>query len=351
MENSPHPHFSSTKCPKQDRRYLEKFSQFELSVLQWLFKVRLATTHSLLDSTDFTSNFNSPEAYTLRPGVEVPDAGTHVAIDAEFVTLVREEMIVTAAGERVVINPKRQGIGRVSVLRVGGEDEGIPFIDDYITINEPIVDYVTQFSGLEEGDLDPGRSKHAPVSLKIAYKKLWLLLNLGCIFVGHGLKSDFLEINVYVPKDQIIDTVELFRQRDNPRTLRLALLAELLLREEVQTGNHDSIEDARTALRLWRKYEEFEDAGIVDHIVNKAYRDAKKTDFKPRWEHEAAQLEKHRGKVGVASTSVDLGLLGGRETPEVGMAAGSGRSTPVRRGRQGGESEGVGVGYFESPLK
>ena len=258
-------------------------------------------------------------------------------------------MEITADGNRVVTNPKRHGLGRVSVLRVGGEDEGIPFIDDYIAINEPIVDYVTQYSGIEEGDLDPRRSRHALVSLKIAYKKLWLLLNLGCIFVGHGLSKDFLEANMHVPKEQIIDTADLFLQRDNPRRLRLAMLAELLLREEVQTGNHDSIEDARTALRVWRKYQEFDDAGIVEHAINKAYRDARKTGYVPRWEYETALAEKQKGKAGVGGGGTESALV---VTPEVGMAAGnstSGTVTPVRRGRQGGESEGN--GYFESPLK
>lgn len=301
------------------------------------------------NSADICSIFNSPEAFTLKPGLEIPEPGTHVAIDAEFVTLVREELIITADGNRVIVNPTRHGLGRVSVLRVGGEDEGVPFIDDYITINEPIVDYVTQYSGIEEGDLDPRRSKHALVSLKIAYKKLWLLLNLGCVFVGHGLSKDFLEINMYVPREQIIDTVDLFHQRDNPRRLRLAMLAELLLREEVQTGNHDSIEDARAALRLWRKYQEFDDAGIVEQIINKAYRDAKRTGFIPRWEFEAGFGEKQKGKNGAGGVSADLAVLGGRVTPELVTGSGSGRVTPVRRGGQGGESEGV--GYFESPLK
>lgn len=307
---------------------------------------------SSFNLTDITSIFNSREAYTLKPGVEVPESGTHVAIDAEFVILVREEIELTANGSRVVTNPKRNGLGRVSVLRVGGEDEGIPFIDDYITINEPIVDYVTQYSGIGEGDLDPRRSRHALVSLKVAYKKLWLLLNLGCIFVGHGLGKDFLEVNIHVPKEQIIDTADLFLQRENPRRLRLAMLAELLLREEVQTGNHDSIEDARTALGLWRKYQEFEDAGLVEQIVNKAYRDARKTGYVPRWEYEAALAGKQEGNPGVGGGSADMILLGGRVSPEMGMAAGSGTSgtvTPARRGRQGGESEGN--GYFESPLK
>lgn len=296
-----------------------------------------------------TSIFNSPEAFSLKPGVEAPEAGTHVAIDAEFVILAREEIEITADGQVVVLNPKRNGLGRVSVLRVGGEDEGIPFIDDYITINEPIVDYVTQYSGIEEGDLDPRHSKHSLVSLKSAYKKLWLLLNLGCIFVGHGLGKDFLEANMHVPREQIIDTADLFLQRDNSRRLRLAVLAELLLREEVQTGYHDSIEDARTALRIWRKYEEFEDAGIVEHIVNKAYRDARKTNYIPKWEYEAMNSDKSKGKVGVGGGSADLVLLGGRVSPEMAGSGASGTVTPVRRGRQGGEGEGS--GYFESPLK
>lgn len=261
--------------------------------------------------------------------------------------LAREEIDITVDGTKVTLNPKRNGLGRVSVLRVGGEDEGIPFIDDYIAINEPIVDYVTQYSGIEEGDLDPRRSKHALVSLKVAYKKLWLLLNLGCIFVGHGLGKDFLEANMHVPREQIIDTADLFLQKDNARRLRLAMLAELLLREEVQTGSHDSIEDARTALRLWRKYQEYEDAGIGEHIINKAYRDARKTNYVPRWEYEAAISEKLKGKPGVGGASADLVLLGGRVTPEVGGV--SGTVTPVRKGRQGGEGEGS--GFFESPLR
>lgn len=294
--------------------------------------------------TDFASIFNSPEAFVLRTGIEIPGPGTHVAIDAEFVVLVREEIEITADGQCVVVSPKRNGLGRVSVLRGEGEDEGIPFIDDYIAIREPIVDYVTQYSGLEEGDLDRRRSKHELVSLKVAYKKLWLLLNLGCIFVGHGLGKDFLEANLHVPKEQIIDTADLFLQKD--KALKLSLLAELLLREEVQTGNHDSIEDARTALHLWRKYQEFDDAGIVEQIVNKAYRDARKTNYVPRWGYEAGGSEKKGKSGGAVGGSADLMLLGGRVTPEVG---GSGRVTPVWRARQGGEGEGS--GYFESPLK
>lgn len=41
------------------------------------------------------------------------------------------------------------------------------------------------------GDLDPNTSRHTLVPLKVAYKKLRLLVDLGCVFIGHGLAKDF----------------------------------------------------------------------------------------------------------------------------------------------------------------
>lgn len=45
------------------------------------------------------------------------------------------------------------------------------------------------------GDLDPQVSKFTLVPLKVAYKKLRLLVDLGCIFIGHGLAKDFRTIS------------------------------------------------------------------------------------------------------------------------------------------------------------
>jgi PAB-dependent poly(A)-specific ribonuclease subunit 2 len=245
---------------------------------------------------------------------EKPQPGTAVALDTEFVDLEKAEIDVKADGSQEMIRPSKSGLARVSVLRGSGMNEGAPFIDDYITIKDPIVDYVTQYSGIKPGDLDPRTSQHNLVPLKVAYKKLWLLLNLGCKFVGHGLASDFRKINIQVPKSQTVDTQYLFFHPSKNRRLSLRYLAWAVFKEYIQeettstkpagdsatsstttattttaaavsdstlAEGHDSIEDARMALRLWKKFQEYEDAGIISQILEEIFREGFKHGFRP----------------------------------------------------------------------
>ncbi|KAI4159216.1 MAG: hypothetical protein LQ342_006736 [Letrouitia transgressa] len=263
----------------------------------------------------------------LDPAAESPGPGTYIPIDTEFVRLQQEEIEILASGDRNVIRPTREGLARVSVLRGSGPDEGVSFINDYISISEPVVDYVTKYSGVTAEDLDPQRSHHPLVPLKVAYKKLWLLLNLGCIFVGHGLIKDFRNVNMFVPKDQVVDTVTLFYNPSrSKRNLSLRFLAWYLLKENIQSQTHDSIEDAWSALRLWKKYEEFKDAGIVEKMIDEIYTAGRKYNYRVPEKRE----ERYLG----------LGTSG-RETPDAGSGV-SGPTTPV--GKKAGANE-----YFESP--
>ncbi|CAG2001502.1 unnamed protein product [Fusarium graminearum] len=115
----------------------------------------------------------------------------------------------------------------------------------------------------------------------MVYKKMWILLNLGCKFLGHGLKQDFRVINIHIPKSQVIDTIDLFFLKNRLRKLSLAFLAWHLLKEDIQMETHDSIEDSRTALKLYKKYLEYQDAGILELMLQDIYRVGREVAFKP----------------------------------------------------------------------
>lgn len=217
----------------------------------------------------------------MSPNTERPGPDTIIALDTEFVAVRQPEIEMNSDGERETIRPIVYALARVSVVRGQGIDEGVPFIDDYIAIREPIVDYLTSYSGIRQQDLDPRVAKHCILPLKKAYKKLWILLNLGCKFLGHGLKQDFRVINIHVPRAQVIDTIDLFFLKSRLRKLSLAFLAWHLLKEDIQLETHDSIEDSRTALKLYRKFLEYKDAGILEPMLQDIYRVGRDVNFKP----------------------------------------------------------------------
>ncbi|KAG0613820.1 hypothetical protein M758_6G131500 [Ceratodon purpureus] len=193
-----------------------------------------------------------------------------LGLDAEFVALSPAEKGTREDGGEYVKRPARLGLARVSVVRGEGVNAGVCCIDDYIRAVEPVYDYLTRYSGVSPGDLDPATSKHPVTTLKKAYLKLRYLVDKGCRFVGHGLKKDFRMINIVVPQAQIIDTVELFHLK-RQRMLSLRFLASYLLNTNIQNETHDSIEDACTALRLYEKYKQLVAAGEFHDKVSVAH--------------------------------------------------------------------------------
>ncbi|OUS42956.1 PAB-dependent poly(A) ribonuclease, subunit PAN2 [Ostreococcus tauri] len=212
-------------------------------------------------------------------GEDTPGPGMLLGIDAEFVSLAPAIMAVRDDGTEYESVPARLGLARVSVVRGQGQQKLTPIIDDYIRAVEPVHDYLTRFSGLVPGDLDPATSPHFITQLKHAYLKLRYLIDAGCIFVGHGLKQDFKMINIVVPPDQVIDTVELFHFK-RQRKLSLKFLATNLLGEEIQGETHDSIEDARTAIKLYETYLDLQARGEFESELLEIYRFGKKFGFK-----------------------------------------------------------------------
>lgn len=97
-------------------------------------------------------------------------------------------------------------------------------------MSEPVVDYLTRWSGIKPGDLDPGVSMKHLTTLKNSYSKLLLLELRGVTFVGHGLPKDFRVINTSPAKDQVADTVDLYRL-PNQRKMSLKSVASAWLGE------------------------------------------------------------------------------------------------------------------------
>lgn len=176
----------------------------------------------------------------------LPQAGDHVAIDAEFVSLAKEEAEIRSDGHKSTVKPAHMACARISVVRGGQADGGLPMLDDYIHTSETVVDYLTQYSGIQPDDLDPALSTRHLTTLKNSYSKLRYLAHRGVIFVGHGLSKDFRVVNLQLPDTQVIDTVNVYY-------LRLVFVNCTLNTSETQTVFSVSTEgSASSVCASWR---------------------------------------------------------------------------------------------------
>ncbi|KAJ2668660.1 poly(A)-specific ribonuclease [Coemansia sp. RSA 1085] len=192
------------------------------------------------------------------------------ALDAEFVVLEDAQMEVFSDGTRHVLRPAVHALARLSAVRAnGGEMHGVPFIDDYVEISRPVYDLATVYSGIHAGDLTVGVSRHALSTMKEVYKKLRLLVDCKCVFIGHGLKHDFRVCNIFVPQALQRDTMLLFQSPSHIRPISLRFLYWYFKRKSIQMREHSSVEDAQATLSVYECYSKMDEqslASVLDDI-------------------------------------------------------------------------------------
>jgi RNA exonuclease 1 len=150
------------------------------------------------------------------------------------------EMCLTDANE--------YSLARISVVGWDGE----VVMDELVKPSKPILDYLTQFSGMTKEMLDP-----VTTSLGDIQQRLLDLIGPRTILLGHSLDSDLKAIQLTHPF--IVDTSILFpHPRGPPLKSSLKYLAQRHLGKDIQKGDttgagHNSVEDALSCLELVKK--------------------------------------------------------------------------------------------------
>ena len=135
------------------------------------------------------------------------------------------------------------------VTQIAVVDESLNCIyKSYIKPANPIVDYVTQYSGITAEIL-----KDVTTTLPQVIKHLNNILPTQAVFVGHSLENDLKCLKLY--HDKVMDTATLYSSgKGGSMKPGLRYLAMRFLKAKIQdsANGHDPSEDAMTCMRLVR---------------------------------------------------------------------------------------------------
>ncbi len=169
-----------------------------------------------------------------------------------------KECYISVDCEMVEITGNRSGLAKCTIL----DYEGQILFDEYVRPSEQILNYRTRWSGI--------RSLHMKKAIphKDAVSRIRAIID-GSIVIGHDLIHDFLAIGIPYPVNRTRDTAIFTplrqvaglctRQRPSLRNLSAALLGR-----QIQHGPHCSVEDAKAALDIYRKYEQAWENHLLD---------------------------------------------------------------------------------------
>ena len=169
---------------------------------------------------------------------------------------------------------KRRILARVSIV----DNSGDLMYDKYVKPTEEVVDYRTKYSGIRPADIENG------ADFKEVQREVKKIIS-GKVLVGQSIQEDLKALRLGHPSLQIRDTALCPRFRagfagKNKDTPGLKWLSQHYLGAwgmKVQEGEHNSIEDAQAAMRLYTKFMiPWEEAIAVEKEANVSHTEESK---------------------------------------------------------------------------
>jgi len=180
-------------------------------------------------------------------------AGDNAAINEKVVALDCE--MVGIAGPNYEpsdpANTASSALCRVSLVQGSGKKNGDAevLLDVWVSVEEEVVDFRTAVTGVDKASY----AQKPLVSRQEACSRVARYIH-GRILVGHALWNDLEVLQITHPPELIRDTALHKGLRPPWRRMllpSLSLLVSYWLNENMHDGVHDSIQDARAALRLY----------------------------------------------------------------------------------------------------
>lgn len=168
---------------------------------------------------------------TLQPSELKQPSQKVVAVDCQ--------MIRVRDGEQSTL-----ALARVSIV----DFNGIVLLDTFVSPTLPVVDYRTRIHGIRKHDLDNGQPC-------MDVKQLVEGLFREALVVGHSLELHLNALAIEHPSQQLRDTAVLGAKVECGWTPSLKQLVMSELQVTIQNDKRSSVENARAAMAIYRKYQ------------------------------------------------------------------------------------------------